>query len=108
MEKITTAIPNTQLTLVNNGDYVASFSVSYSVDGTSTSYSSGSVNAGWRNAIMIPSNATNVYVAAYSYIGDQWEIPWKLIFDKTYAAASTRCIQVANTAIDPTWATGCN
>jgi hypothetical protein len=105
---ISTVISNTQLTLVNGGNYVASFSVSYSVNGTPTSYSSGSVNAGWRNSITIPSNATNVYVVAYSYTGDTWEKPWKLIFSQTYATASTQCIQVANTALNPTWSTGCN
>ena len=102
------AVRNTQLTLVNGGSYVASFSVSYTVNGTSTSYGSGSVNAGWRNSITIPSNAINVYVVAYSYTGDQWEKPWKLIFSKTYATASTQCIQVASTALSPTWSAGCN
>ncbi|TMI88071.1 MAG: hypothetical protein E6H06_19350, partial [Bacteroidetes bacterium] len=104
----TPTVTTTQLTLINGGNYVASFSVSYSVNGTPASYTSGEVNAGWRNSIAIPSNAINVYVIAYSKTGDLWEKPWKLIFSKTNATATNQCIQVFNTALDPKWTNVCN
>jgi hypothetical protein len=103
-----TVITNTQLTLVNNGNYVASFSLTYSLNGVATSYNSGGVIAGWRNSITIPSNATNVYVVAYSRTADLSEKPWKLIFSKIDATPTTQCIQVFNTALDPRWTTICN
>ena len=100
--------PPNQLIVTQGGGYVAWIRVSYTENGVSSRVVDvNNASAGWRQAVTIPKDATNIHLEAWSNTGWVGE-PWKTIIDKTWPVPPNVCIKTYNTTLDPKWNNECN
>ncbi len=78
-----TGTQNGQVTVQNQGGYVARCSIDYNFGGQHHSESSGNFPIAQSYSVVIPVGASNVHVKCEDATGLVWD-PWKTIVDKTY------------------------
>lgn len=78
-----TGTQNGQVTVHNQGGYVARCSIDYDFGGQHRSESSGNFPIAQSYSVVIPVGASNVHVKCEDATGLVWD-PWKTILDKTY------------------------
>jgi hypothetical protein len=95
------------LTITHGGGYVARINLSYARGGkTVLLLQHDGLTAGWRQDFQIPSDATNIYMEAFSSTGWVGE-PWKAVFVKTWPSPPSECIKIYGTTLDPRWNNEC-
>lgn len=95
------------LSITHGGGYIAKIKVTYTRAGaTVVALNRTAVSAGFKQTIFIPSDATNIYMEAFSETGWVGE-PWKQIIKKTWPSAPSECIKIYGTTLAPRWNNEC-
>jgi hypothetical protein len=94
------SVPSGQVTVHNQGAYVARCSIDYDVAGQRQTQSSGNFNVGQSYSVAIPAGASNIHVVCQDQTGLVWD-PWKTILDKTYSTPSQKTINLTGTTLNP-------
>jgi hypothetical protein len=97
-----TGVVNGQVTVHNQGGYVARSTVEWDLGGQHQSQSSGDFLLGQTYSVGIPAGATNIHVKCEDATGLVWD-PWKTILDKTYPTPSQKTFTLTGTTLNPSF-----
>ena len=97
-----TGTVNGQVTVHNQGAYVARCSVDYDFGGQHHSQSSGNFPVAQSYSAVIPVGASNIHVVCQDATGLVWD-PWKTILDKTYATPPRITFTLTGTTLNPSF-----
>lgn len=92
--------PTYQITMNNQGGYVARCSIDYDDAGQHQNQSSGNFDAAQSYSVAIPTSATNIHVKCEDETGLFWD-PWKTVFEQTYASPVRLTINMTGTTLNP-------
>lgn len=100
MVTATAVIADGSLSVYNSGGYVATFSVSYNLNGQSQSEDSGDFTLGVTKSVNIPDGASNVYLKVEEY----WFPGQKTtIFTKSFDGPVQQCFKIWGTTLNPSY-----
>ncbi len=95
------------LTINHGGGYVAKVHLSYTVGGkTVTAINRDFVTAGYRQAVQIPADATNIVLDIREDTGTLEG--WRAVFVRTWPSTPTECIKIYGTTLDQKWNNECS
>ncbi len=97
-----TGVVNGQVTVHNQGGYVARSTVEWDLGGQHQSQSSGNFLLGQTYSAGVPAGATNIHVTCEDATGLVWD-PWKTILDKTYPSPSQKTFTLTGTTLNPSF-----
>jgi C1A family cysteine protease len=97
-----TGTVNGQVTVHNQGGYVARCSVDYDFGGQHHSESSGNFPIAQSYSVVIPVGARNIHVVCQDATGLVWD-PWKTILDLTYATPPRITFTLTGTTLNPSY-----
>ncbi len=95
------------VTFFNEAGYVARYTLSYTLNGKSQSFSTGNIALGNKRRYTIPGKATNVRVKGEGKTGLVWE-PWRTTFDKSYNSSPNKCFKSYGTTLNQNWNNNCD
>ena len=86
------------VTFFNEGGYVATFSMSYKINGMGHEESTGDMDLGNKKVYPIPGAATDVQIKAVAK-----GLPSKTVFDLTFSGPPNKCFKTYGTIFSPKW-----
>ena len=97
---VSTCVGSGSISIVHNGGYVASASVTYTdASGAAQSQSKDGMTEFNTYTFNLPAGATGITVTA----DENWGFGWKKIFTLNYATAATKCIRISGTTLKPSY-----
>ncbi|MGJ8743656.1 RICIN domain-containing protein [Polaribacter sp.] len=107
--KESVAIPKQDgwVTFFNQAGYVAKYSLSYTLNGSTKSFSTGNIALGNKKRFTIPGKATNIKIKGEGKTGLLWEM-WRTTFSKTYNSPPNKCFKSYGTTLNQKYNNNCD